>query len=54
MVSETIINFLKQDPTSYLNNMDDSAVHADGVDVDPSPGGKIQILANILQFAGVS
>jgi len=54
IVCETIINFLKQDPTSYLNNKDDKAVRTDGVDVDPGPGGKIKTLANILHFAGVS
>lgn len=53
IVCETIINFLKQDPTSYLNNADDVAVRKDGIDVDSGPGGKIKKLSNILKFAGV-
>ena len=53
IVCETIINFLKQDPTSYLNNFDDTAVKKTGIDVDPGAGGTIKKLVNIFDFAGV-
>ncbi len=59
IVSETIINLIKQDPNSYLNNLHHPAIqkaaHGEitGVRVGPGGNGIIQELKDILDFAGV-
>lgn len=59
IVSETIINLLKQDPNSYLNNVHVQSVVSDpsgeitGITVASGPNGTIQSLEDILAFAGV-
>lgn len=53
IVCETILFFLKSDPNSYLHHRSDTAVKANGIDVDPGSGGTIRNLRNILAFADV-
>ena len=53
LVAETIIGLLKQDPNSYLNNMHDTSVRPTSIDVNPTAGGTIRTLEDILDFAGV-
>ncbi|MGE0680528.1 MAG: heme peroxidase family protein [Candidatus Binatia bacterium] len=54
IVAETFIGILKQDPNSYLNNVQDSAVKSTGIDVKPGAGGLINTITDFLKFAGYS
>ena len=54
IVAETLINLLKEDPNSYLNNRHDPAVKQNGIDVKPGPGGVIGGIVDLLKKAGFS
>ena len=54
LVAETMIGSLKQDPNSYLNNLNDPAVKTNGIDVKPGAGGRIRRLIDLLRFAEVN
>ncbi len=54
LVAETMIGLLKQDPNSYLNNLDDPAVSRTSVDIEPGLGCNIRKLTDILEAAGVA
>jgi hypothetical protein len=54
---ETLIGLVKQDPNSYLNHCCDPAVklhrNNPAIDVQPSSGGDIRTLSDILRYADV-
>ena len=52
IVCETIIGMLKNDPNSYLNNLSDPAVKANGIHVGSGAAGTITDLKSLLKFAG--
>ncbi len=53
MVAETLVNLVKQDPNSYLNNRDDRAVSSHSIDVIEGFGGRVDSISDILRLADV-
>ena len=51
IVAETLIGLVRKDRTSYLNNLSEPAVTANGISV--APGQVIATIAELLTFAGV-
>jgi hypothetical protein len=51
IVAETLYGLARKDPTSYLNNLQEPAVKANGIEV--APGQVIATIADLLEFAGV-
>jgi Animal haem peroxidase len=51
IVAETLYGLVRKDPSSYLNNLQEPAVKANGIEV--AAGHVIGSMADLLQFAGV-